>query len=55
MPLSPGSTHTNNDDNLNGYLHLFNPSNTTSAINAFQFKFNSGNIDSGTVKLYGVT
>ena len=29
MPLSPGSTHTNNDDNLNGYLHLFNPSSTT--------------------------
>ena len=29
--------------------------NTTSALNAFQFKFNSGNIDSGTIKLYGVT
>ena len=29
MPLSPGSTHTNNDDNLNGFLHLFDPSNTT--------------------------
>ena len=29
--------------------------NTTSAINAIQFKMNSGNIDSGTIKLYGVT
>ena len=28
--------------------------NTTSAINAVQFKFNSGNIDSGTIKLYGI-
>ena len=29
--------------------------NTTSAIDAIQFKMNSGNIDSGTIKLYGVT
>jgi len=29
--------------------------NTTSAIDAVQFKFESGNIDSGTIKLYGVT
>ena len=29
--------------------------NTTSAVNAVQFKFDSGNIDSGTIKLYGVT
>jgi len=28
--------------------------NTTSAVNAIQFKFNSGNIDSGTIKLYGI-
>jgi hypothetical protein len=28
--------------------------NTTSAINAVQFKISSGNIDSGTIKLYGV-
>ena len=38
-------------------LHWFGGGyfNTTSALNAFQFKFNSGNIDSGTIKLYGVT
>jgi hypothetical protein len=28
--------------------------NTTSAINAIQFKFASGNIDSGIIKLYGI-
>ena len=28
--------------------------NTTSAINAFIFRINSGNIDSGTIKLYGI-
>jgi len=29
--------------------------NTTSAIDAVQFKMSSGNIDSGTIKLYGVS
>ena len=29
--------------------------NTTSAVNAVQFKFSSGNIDSGVIKLYGVS
>ena len=29
--------------------------NTTSAINAIQFKFGSGNIDSGVIKLYGIS
>ena len=28
--------------------------NTTSAINAIQFKMSSGNIDDGTIKLYGI-
>ena len=28
--------------------------NTTSAVNAIQFKFSSGNIDSGKIKLYGI-
>ena len=78
---------TNNDENLNGYLHIFNPSssvhvkhfiartlsqnddsqpayvldgyfagyfNTTTALTRFQFKFASGNIDAGTIKMYGV-
>ena len=29
--------------------------NTTSAINAVQFKYDSGNIDSGVIKLYGIS
>jgi hypothetical protein len=28
--------------------------NTTSAVNAIQFKMSSGNIDDGIIKLYGV-
>ena len=79
---------TNNDENLNGTLHIFNPSsttfvkhfiartlsqnddsqpayvldgyfagyfNTTTALTRFQFKMASGNIDSGVIKLYGVS
>ena len=78
---------TNNDENLNGYLHIFNPSssvfvkhfiartlsqnddsqpayvldgyfagyfNTTTALTRFQFKFASGNIDSGDILLFGL-
>ena len=74
-----------NDQSGAGYLHLFNPSdttfvkhflhrastlntadynysnfaagyfNTTSAINAVQFKMSSGNIDSGVIKMYGLS
>ena len=74
-----------NDESLSGFLHLFDPSNTTfvkhyisrtsnlhdselaidffsagygnttSAVNAIQFKMASGNIDSGVIKLYGVS
>ena len=73
-----------NDQNLGGFLHLYNPSsttfvkhfiartnnahwidvstdgyfagygNTTSAVDAVQFKMSSGTIDSGTIKLYGI-
>jgi len=78
-------TGNQNDEDVCGILHLFDPSsttfvkhfisraigngqaedcqdsyvagyfNTTSAIDAIQFKFGSGNIDSGTFKLYGVS
>ena len=74
-----------NDENMSGYIHLFNPSNTTfvkhfisvsqmnsqddyshqtftagygnttSAIDAIQFKMSSGNIDSGVIKMYGLS
>jgi hypothetical protein len=36
------------DDNIAGYM------NTTSAVDAIQFKFDTGNIDSGKIKLYGL-
>ena len=29
--------------------------NTTTALTRVRFKFESGNIDSGTIKMYGVT
>ena len=76
--------NNDNDSSAVGYLHLFEPSNTTfvkhfistgncvqstytrndfiagyfnttSAINAIDFKMSSGNIDSGVIKLYGVS
>jgi len=75
--------NADNDQSLNGILHLFNPSsttmvknfiartvhtaggygrdcysggygNTTSAVDAIQFKFDSGNIDAGDICLYGI-
>ena len=36
------------DNSIAGY------GNTTSAVDAIQFKFDSGNIDAGTIKLYGL-
>jgi len=46
------TTNSHSDFNLNvftaGYF------NTTSNIDAIQFKIDSGNIDSGTIKLYGI-
>ena len=72
------------DENLCGYLHLYNPSSTTfvkhflasfdrvgyneygaqqhysgyfnntADIDALQFKFSSGDIDSGTITMYGI-
>ena len=79
------SFSSDNDAGGSGYMHLFDPSNTTfvkhfisvaggftdadyyntnyvagygnttSAINAVQFSMASGNIDSGTIDLYGVS
>ena len=83
--VAGGNIDLDNDSNLSGFLHLFNPSsttfvkhfiartqfmgngdysqeshiagyfNTTSAIDEIQFKFSSGNIDSGVIKLYGIS
>ena len=45
----PASTDYTSDYYVSGY------GNTTSAINAIDFKMASGNIDSGVIKLYGVS
>ena len=87
IPLATETFAIENDDSYSGFLHFFEPSNTTfvkhfmlqanqvntsgdaryvcremvagyfnttSAIDAVQFKMTSGNIDSGTIDMYGV-
>jgi len=46
------SCFTNSEATANLYMAGYG--NTTSAINAVDFKFSSGNIDAGTISLYGV-
>ena len=41
-------SHGTQENDYGGYF------NTTSAINAVQFKMSSGNIDSGTIEMYGI-
>ena len=43
-----GSTPYSHDGFTSGYI------NTTSAVTAVQFKMSTGNIDAGTIKLYGI-
>lgn len=45
--------NTQNSDYQTNYF-VAGYGNTTSAVNAIQFKFSSGNIDDGIIKLYGV-
>ena len=42
-------------DNRPGDNYVAGYGNTTSAVNAIQFKFASGNIDAGTITLYGIS
>ena len=48
------SSNNYNASNYSTKLHTAGYINTTSAIDEIQFKFSSGNIDSGTFKLYGI-
>ena len=41
--------------NMSENLYVAGYANVTAAIDGVQFKFSSGNIDSGTIKLYGVS
>ena len=47
------TTLSQDNDSINDFF-VAGYFNTTSAIDEIQFKFDSGNIDSGTFKLYGV-
>ena len=51
--IATTNTYTDNDRSQNNFVAGY--INTTSAIDEIQFKFNSGNIDSGVIKLYGIS
>ena len=51
--IAVGDTVGDSDYDMPGYIAGY--FNTTSAIDAIQFKMNSGNIDSGVIKLYGIS
>ena len=51
--ISRTNLNTYHDYSIESYVAGY--FNTTSAIDAVQFKMDSGNIDSGTIKMYGVT
>ena len=50
--ISESSGHHQSDYNLHDFCAGYG--NTTSAVNAVQFKMTSGNVDSGIIKLYGI-
>ena len=50
--ISSVNNYRTNDDTYNVFTAGY--ANTTSAVNAIQFKCSSGNTDSGTIKMYGV-
>jgi len=50
--IAKGNTYYNGDYSMNDLTAGYG--NTTSAIDAVQFKMSSGNIDSGKIKLYGI-
>ena len=51
--LFTGNNYNQDDFLINAFVGGYG--NTTSAVNAVQFSMESGNIDSGTIKLYGVS
>ena len=50
--ISTGNFVDNGPTSQNPFVGGY--ANTTSAVDAIQFKFSSGNIDSGTIKMYGI-
>jgi len=51
--IATANTYDRDDKSTNEFLAGY--FNTTSAVDAVQFKMSSGNIDSGVIKLYGVS
>ena len=51
--ISTSNTYQNSNYSMNTFVAGY--FNTTSAIDEIQFKINSGNIDSGVIKLYGIS
>ena len=51
--MSRSNTAESSDHTWGGFMAGY--CNTTSAIDGVQFSFNSGNIDSGVIKLYGIS
>ena len=49
------SVHYDGSGNFDVNSYIAGYGNTTSAVDAVQFKYSSGNIDAGTIKMYGVT
>ena len=50
--MGTSSNYEDNSASMNSFVGGY--FNTTSALDEFQFSMNSGNIDSGTIKLYGI-
>ena len=50
--IATGNSYYSGNYSLNDYVAGYG--NTISAVNAIQFSMSSGNIDSGTIKLYGI-
>ena len=48
------TTNVYDNSDVTRNLFIAGYCNTTSAINAIQFKFDSGNIDAGKIKMYGI-
>ena len=50
--MSNFNVYRHNDFSANWYTAGY--VNTTSAVNAIRFKYLGGNIDAGTIKMYGI-
>ena len=49
-----GNTNVYHNGDYSAQIFTAGYGNTTSAVDAIQFKMSSGNIDAGTIKLYGI-